>query len=307
MAAMTESRKYVFITGFARSGTSLLANLLNRQPRVTVWSDGYAGPLAVADAVGGFRRILDPAQRSQALARHKLALDNQGARTELTTNDFTTAAELYRRALDELGREDDIVVGHKVTGYGPHTDVFRHILDETDVHCICILRDVRDVVLSQRHRTGTAIDPDSWSLFARRSRALQGHPRLVVIRYEDLIRNPEATLAPIEALLGIRIDTRVETLAYRGSESWTENSSFHDVGRLFDPRPIERWREHVGDPAVRFAAWWCADELERWGYAKFPEAFAWRERARFARATAVRAAMAQARPLRDAVRRLRNP
>lgn len=304
---MMESRKHVFITGFARSGTSLLANLLNRQPHVTVWGDGYAAPLAVAEAIGGFRRGLRPEERSQALARHKLALANQAANTTLSPDDFATTGEFYRRVLDELARQDDIVVGHKVTGYGPHTDVFRLVLEETDVHCICVLRDVRDVVLSQRHRTGTSIDPDSWNLFARRARALLEHPRLAVIRYEDLIRDTEATLAPIGALLGIHIDTGVETLTARADQPWTENSSFHDVGRLFDPRPIERWREYVHDPTVRFAAWWCSDELSRWGYASFPESFSWRERARFARATAVRATMARARPLRDAVRRLRDP
>lgn len=302
-----EGRKYLFITGFARSGTSLVANLLNHQPRVTVWSDGYAGPIAVAQAVGGFRRVLCSEERSQALARYKLSLENQAAQTGLSPGDFSTAEELYRLVLDDLGRETDVVVGHKVTGYGPHTDVFRRILEETEVHCICVLRDVRDVVLSQWQRTATTIDPHSWRLFAERTRALEGHPRLAVVRYEELVQDPPKALAPVEALLGMKIDANAESLSYRRDEPWIENSSFHDVRRPFDARPIARWREHRTDPNVRFAAWWCERELAHWRYPPFGEPFSWRERIRFARARTVRALWREARPLGEAVRRLRNP
>lgn len=304
---MPEARKHVFVSGFARSGTTLLCNLLNAQPRFTVWSELMPAPLGTAQNVGGLKKALSRTERNRALAWHKLSLHGTPLTTRIGPDDFHTVGDFYRLAIDELGRDGDLVVGHKLAGYGPHTPVFEHILGETDVLCIFALRDVRDVVLSQANLVlGAAIDPDSWRIAARRLRELQGHPRLAVVRYEDLVRDPARALEPVERLLGIPLVTDLRELA-RNGKPWRDNSSFHDVEKLFDRRPVERWREHTHDPVVRFAAWWCADELERWGHAPFPESFSWRERARFARATAVRRALHAARPLGEAVRRLRNP
>lgn len=304
---MTGSPHHVFVTGFARSGTTLLARLLDAQPNVVCASDAYAAPLDTARDVGGFRVALSSAQRNRALARHRRSLEGRGFATRIGPDAFTTAGEFYRLALGELARPGDVIVGHKFPGHGPHTAVFERILTETEVRCVVVLRDARDVMLSQSHALpDTAIDPDSWRSAARRLRALRGHPRLVVVRYEDLVRDPPHALAPVAQLLGVPLTTDLRELA-RDGRPWRDNSSFHDVEMLFDPRPMERWREHTRDPIVRFAAWWCADELARWGYAQFPESFAWRERARFARATAVRRTLRAARPWADALRGLRDP
>lgn len=304
---MSELPIQLFLTGFAKSGTTLLANLLGAQPHFTIRSDGIAAPLGAAAEVGGFHRELPPHLRNRALAMHRQSLVVHGLETRIRPGDFRTAGELYARALAEIARPDDLVVGHKLTAFGPHTAVFDALLRETEVRCVCILRDVRDVVLSQKNSLlGSAVDPDTWLAFARRSRELDGHPRVAVVRYETLVEDPERALAPIARLLGMPIAHDLERSTLRG-RPWRDNSSFHDVEQTFDRRPVGRWREATADPSVRFAAWWCADELARSGYPKFGEPFSWQERVRFARARAVRAFWRRASPIAQAARRLRNP
>ena len=304
---MVETRTYLFITGFARSGTTLVANLLGAQPRFTVVSDSHAIPLDIAQGAGGFHVALSARDRNRALASHKVWLQGELRSSRLAPESFGTVGEFYRLTLDEIAQPDDLVVGHKVTDFGPDTPIFPRILAETDLRCVCVLRDVRDVVLSQSNRlSGSTTDPARWNAAARRLRELAGHPRLAVIRYEDLVRDPARALAHVEKLLGMPLVTDLDALTQHG-QRWLENSSFHDVTRLFDARPVERWRAHIVEPVVRFAAWSCADELAQWNYAPFPEPFSWRERARFVRATAVRRTLYAARPLADSLRRLRNP
>jgi hypothetical protein len=300
-------RQRFFVSGFARSGTTLLAGLLDAQPQFSCVAESHVAPLLAADAAGGFHVDLSREARNRLLARHRFTVAGTPFATRIRPNDFRTADEFYRLALEEVARPDDLVVGHKINGYGPHKEVFGKLLVETDVRCIHILRDARDVLLSQSNFiVESVIDPQLWVTAAQRLRELGEHPRLAIVRYEELVRDPARALAPVEKLLGLPLVTELRTLAYRG-HPWVDNSSFHDVDRLFDSRAVERWRAHTHVPVVRFAAWRCADELARWGYAPFPESFSWRERARFARAAAVRRASSAARPVADAVRRWRDP
>ena len=304
---MPNPRRHLFVTGFARSGTSMLAHLLDAQPHITVRGEALSAPLGIAAETGSFAQTLSTSQRNRALAWHKQSLETQQAQTRITPEDFATPAELYRLALDEIARDDDVVAGHKLTGYGPHTDVFDTLLRDTDTRCVCVLRDVRDVVLSQAGwLQGRVIDPDSWVRFARRLRALEDHPRVAVVRYEALVQDPDRALEPVRRLLDVPIRVDADWRD-RHDRAWRDNSSFHDVSRPLDSRPVERWREAREDPVVRFAAWWSAQELAQWRYPPFDDRFSLSERVRFARARAVRTATRNARPLVAAVRRLRTP
>lgn len=279
----TEPLRRVFITGLARSGTTLLANLLNAQPQAKVWSDALQAPFIMAERSGGFARPLGPRERNVALSWLDFQLQGTPHRTALRADDFATVGELYQRVLEEVAGPTIKIVGHKINGFGPGTRVFGELLAQTDVRCICVLRDVRDVVLSQRnHIHGKATATDRWTRWAREAFALRDHPRVVVVRYEDLVTSPAAALEPIERLLGIRVALDLSELRHI-DQPWVENSAFHDVQRLFDPRPAGRWREHLADPAVREAAWRNASALATWDYPPFPEAFRRRERLRFAR------------------------
>lgn len=294
--------KHVFISGIARSGTTLVANLLNAQSDAIVWSDSLAGPLICADRFGGFDARLTARQRDVALSWLDMQLQGLPHSTRIKPGDFDTVGAFYKQLLDEIASPTTRLVGHKVNGYGAGTAVFEQLLEQTDVRCVYVLRDVRDVVLSQSHHLhATTTHLETWKAAAKAAWALRTHPKLVVVRYEDLVRAPAKAVESLSRMLGIDIDVDLAQLRYR-DQPWIENSAFHDVDRVFDTRPVERWREHVDDELVRYAAWSCASELRLWGYPPFPVSFRPREVLAFTRQRALREAVAALSRAKSAVR-----
>lgn len=281
MNKQSVKRQYLFVTGFARSGTTLLTNLLNSQSSAKVWSNFYGGPFVCAKRFGGFVNKLSPQARNVALSWHKFSLEQLDIQSEIKKDDFDTVWGLYKLGLDELAGENDKIVGHKINGFGPNTEVFRMALEETDLRIICVLRDIRDVVLSQSNHLHEKVTRcETWSLAAKKMRELAGHPRVAVVRYEDLVLEPFRAVEPVQDLLGLKIDFDLPFLLHHDA-MWRDNSAFHDVGKLFDPRPVERWRRHTDNALVRRAAYSCRKEIERWGYPAFTEEHGFEEKAKY--------------------------
>jgi hypothetical protein len=299
-------RRHLFVTGLPRSGTTLVANLLGSQPRITLRPDALGGALSAAQRLGGFDRQLNALERNVALSW--VDFETQGrpeasALSHLRPDGFRTVGELYHQALEAVAHDDDAVVGHKVNGHGPHTDVFWWLLEQTDVFALCVVRDLRDVVLSQRNHLHRRLSPfDHYRTLARRLPELRAHPRCIVLRFEDLLRDRRAALRPLERTLEIELDADPPQL-FHGGQPWLENSAFHDIERPFDTRALQRWREHRDDPLVREAAFRCSAALQRLGYSCERERFTLGERLRFTRhelqARGVRALGALGRELRQ--------
>jgi hypothetical protein len=273
------------ITGERRSGTSLVANLLDAQPEVTVYRD-FLGIARLHRLVGGpldrplsareQARVLEAYHRQNGLLRLPSEQQQQlDALATMEPGSSWSLVDLYRVVLGNAMGPTDRLVGHKTTM--AHA-VIEPLLDEVpECRVVYVVRDPRDVVHSALHRF-----PDerlfglvaAWrasvdvvlDLEQRRS-DLTG--RFLRVSYEELVDEPEVTGARLAGFLGLeRVDVHAQLKDY--GADWGGNSSFAEQSRVVTKRGAARWRQEdpkLGPAVVAIAS----TEMKRLGYDLHPE------------------------------------
>jgi hypothetical protein len=121
-----------------------------------------------------------------------------------------------------------------------------------------IVRDPRDVVTShKRGREGFYVDLQRWQRSIEASEALlealRGQPRVLTVRYEDVVGAPEGTAALLQHHIGLRMRPGVRSFAdldknvARSGQSTERASAMHGV-RSLNGASVGRWRS---DPIQR--------------------------------------------------------
>lgn len=118
---------------------------------------------------------------------------------------------------------------------------------DPDLYVIAMIRDPRGVITS-RHKTKPDVYFSSfwrWEHYMRAITALQGHPRYLVVRYEDLVSDPDAVQQRIAAAFPF--------LQPIGRFSrFPEGADIHESARIslngvrsVDRASLERWRNEL--------------------------------------------------------------
>ncbi len=267
--------KKLLITGQMRSGTTLLCNFLNSHENVTMFAD-------IFHTVAG--RVPDPRGWTFSKLDYKAPLPltqkyyflfsmSHGIDVLKTANDlsyeldidiksFSTVQELYDRLLESIARENDVLVGNKVTSCELNID---NIIRQTDIKVLYIHRDARDVILSASKKFKRPLDEyiQAWNNAIDIVLKIQS-PNLLCIKFEDLVsKNPELKKR-VDEFLGISLDfgiTRME--AY--NKKWVANSSFDDVTSPFDETVACRWKNNVTWDVEKVYSF-CKTRLSALGY-----------------------------------------
>lgn len=121
-------------------------------------------------------------------------------------------------------------------------------LADEALYAIAVLRDPRAVV-SSRHKAR----PDQyyvgfarWLLYAQTIDAFAGHARYLVVRYEDLLRDPERVQAQVSHHLPFLRQVRAFAQYPEGVGDLHEHSKNALNGvRAFDASRIDSWRAHL--------------------------------------------------------------
>lgn len=276
----------LIIVGLPRSGTTLVATLLGAQTQIQFLTDYFPAFNEAAARLGKtWNRPLGESERRVALAlvrdqflrvRHPVLVKQDG---------FSTIDELHRLICCELRSEGQLWIGHKLL-LGP--EQLRAVLDQTQLRCLLMLRDCRDAALSYFHRTGGGVERyvRNWRDTVRACRELELHPRLLALRFEDLIASPGQAAERLSRWLGVPIDAEVPELRFQrsrahGTTRWAENSAFGDVRGRFDSQVLGRWRSASDSTIVRYAAWVARRELGEMGYEPLASPLSARERVGF--------------------------
>jgi hypothetical protein len=192
----------VFIVGCPRSGTTLLAVLLNRHSRIaitpeTAFYDEIAPQLPHRDV----RELLLQWRRFAELGLSVEAVMERCGEAPGSARLFGSLIESYAHTRGKL------ISGEKTPQHLKH--VPRMLAEFPEARVVCLIRDGRDVALSLRAmpwwsgglEAGAAAWLEAIDLSERFASELSGRFRRV--RYEDLIHEPEVELERIGGFLGI--------------------------------------------------------------------------------------------------------
>jgi hypothetical protein len=138
-------------------------------------------------------------------------------------------------------------------------------------HVICMMRDPRDTVVSRHgsHPDRYWVPLRSWKRQLVVARHLMGHERFILVRYEDLVADPDGTQAGIARRLPFL--RAVDTFSHfhlRADPSGPARTALGGL-RAVDRQRIGNWRRHLPRLAGQLARHGAiTDELIALGYEK---------------------------------------
>lgn len=257
----------VLLTGSQRSGTTFLANLLNAQEDCVFLRDSFMAIFRASPGIKTFTEFLPICSRNILLFSLKAEMTKLGRNelNNLQSDQFTTLEELFDLAMGLFVNDSTKVFGVKIC---EEESWIETLLKETNMKIIYLVRDLRDVLLSSANAFA-GFDKNHYSKrwFQGITEALRIiDPRLLIVRFEDLILTPEKELERLSDFLGIPLVANVKELKDVSGVDWVDNSSFHDLVKLFDSTSVYRWKDLLGSEIVIFGSIMYRKITKKLGY-----------------------------------------
>lgn len=270
----------VFLFGFERSGTTLLSMMMGAHPRLAVpfsttglW---YRTARRLDDydrlrTRGALARLVDDLCADERIRLWDVRLQREELLGGLPRGDYARLVErFHRRYAHHAGKDcwgcidiDTLYEMDQANAWFP------------EARFVHIVRDVRDVALS--HRTypyGASNDAECAEQWARdvhanvKMGAILGARRYRVVRYEDLILAPEATLAGICDFIGLPYSPQM--LDYPRATAAKVPEDRRWLWPLLDSAPVAanvyKWKTHMGGAARTVCERIARPLLENFGY-----------------------------------------
>lgn len=150
-----------------------------------------------------------------------------------------------------------------------------------NARAVCLIRDPRAVYLSKRNqkeRYPLLFMARQWRKLAAlawlwsRDQALSD--RVLIVRYEDLVSNPEESAVRMAEFISIENPSSMtdpESWMDGGGEVWKQNTSFGEGASGFDVKAADRWRTQLPEVEARLIESLCAPEMSLFGYTTLSE------------------------------------
>jgi Sulfotransferase family len=281
-----------FVVGLTRSGTTLLRMMLDAHPELAIPPETHFVPdlIKAARSEAGVEAMLEAMTSNRTWSDFGISADEM--RERLTAVDSGDGAGAVRAFFEAYAaKQGKPRWGDKTPAYMLSVQRIGRTLPEA--RFIHLIRDGRDVALSQAARAINEQPPPPeqaarWVKRIHKSReqaaTLKG-PRYVEARYEDLVRDPEATLRRICEFIDLpwndavlryhegaaeRLTEMAGTLRAEGTHA--EQAAGYRIENHApttkppDPAKLDKWRREMspGDVAAYDAV--AGDLLRELGY-----------------------------------------
>ena len=261
--------KKLLITGRRRSGTTFLANFLNAQEDFLIYRDFLRRIFSESKKLGikSFKNKLTEREKNVILSNLKAEYLAAGENVEdvINRDKFSDIITLFEKSLRLLNKKNKKIVGVKCT---EQEHWIPDLLESGDVYIIYVYRDIRDILLSSKNRFS---DYKNITYLINikenieRVMSIQDE-KLLKIKFEDLILNPDNAADKISEFLEVKITTDIKKAKDRGGSKFIDNSSFHDINKLFDEKACYRWKKHLNSKEVKYSEILMPNLIKKLGY-----------------------------------------
>lgn len=248
-------QKLLFITGVGRSGTSLLQSMLNAHPEVNIPPETHF-----------FKRyILPNLQKNQWPKPAQLRDDKyikrlpEASRNQLITSLSGECGDLAMAFTSFLaGDGPHAVIGDKDTEYMRYLPHLKKVYP--DAFLLHIKRDPRDVIASRKKaewskNRSVAFHAAEYQYYIKKL-SREGPQlftnRYLELRYEDLLFDPQDTLEPVLAMLGLDFSKKIlefqessKKLVAQDEKAWKQN-----LNKPLLKNNFNKWVEELSENEV---------------------------------------------------------
>ncbi len=279
---MSKPLHIFFIVGRIRSGTTLLARMLNNHPAIFLPQESpfimnlYQKHAKVKEwgreeILAFYKDLWQEVRLTQywklneqkeELKADLLALEGKANFAELSK------AVIYRRACMR-DREEAYVMGDKNPTYALYVDDL--VKGFPNAPIILLVRDARDNILSCQRVSFDFNNPivlaERWRYFNKEVLAAhKRHPKqTILVRFEEILGQPEQTLQKICTHLGLRFEPAMLEF-YKKEESLKLESWKNFYSRPLEKSKISKWKEKMPVEEVKYAELINKKLLKQLGY-----------------------------------------
>lgn len=284
-----------FIAGQAKSGTTLLASLLDGHPELLVFPQETAYfPTVLTKYADADRRAQFDYLTRQSFAR--VLFSGEPRWREHTYENFPQRKFLEtfeRAAFDPVNSERDLLA-LMMEAYARTLEIplerIKRWIEKTPANRNCTMsilakfpeakllvtmRDPRailaaQIALEQTRRRGTFSAyyvVAHWRVAANLARLIRSEQtRGLVVPYEQLVREPAVMMQKVCDYLEIKFDPDVVLSPTKVGQPWGGNSAARVSFSRIDAEPVSRWERELSESEIGWVERHCADLMPEFGY-----------------------------------------
>ncbi len=265
--------KTFFIAGVQRSGTTLLSVLLGNHPEVEI--DGYSKAFRLISLLNNYEKVLplNLQHPEDEVLRWKIENDYKGRLSEfLDLENFESypnfRAMVHASVEKRLDEKQAQIWGDKSPNLQFYLSDIQLLFPDTKI--IHIVRDGRATALSNSKRAyqNILLAAKDWvdgNVVGFVNQKLIGTDRYLILKYEDLLSEPESTARRLCDFLEIPFDSKMLEM----EEGATDDSY---VKSTFDTSKINQFKKEISPSTLRKIERIQGPLLKKMGYElQFPE------------------------------------